>query len=89
MDTQLNFWEALALLIGGNKLSRKWWNGNGMYIYYVPAQNYVPTTDVAKKEFIDTVPYNAYLAIKTVDNTVSMWTITNMDALAEDRFVLE
>lgn len=60
-----------------------------MFLYLVPANSYPAITDVAKKEFGDTVPYQAYIAMKTVQNTVVPWLASQTDLLSEDWFVVE
>ena len=48
----VDFGEAIKLLKNGKKVSRKGWNGVGMYAYYVPANSYPASTEIAKKEFL-------------------------------------
>lgn len=86
----LNFGLALEALQRGHKLARAGWNGKGMFIYYVPANTYPAQTGAAKSHFGDgsMVPYNAYLAIKNVNETVSTWVPSVNDCLAEDWEVL-
>ena len=73
----------------GFKIAREGWNGKGMFVYYVPANEYKTNTDVAKKEFGETVKYNAYLAIKNVNGTVSTWVPSINDCLADDWLIVE
>lgn len=94
MNSELNlvdFGEAIRLLKDGKKLSRKVWNGSGMYAYYVPANSYPALTEIAKKEFGENalVPYRPYLALKTAQNDVATWNPSTSDCLAEDWFVVE
>ena len=85
----VDFGEALKLLKNGKKVSRKGWNGSGMYAYYVPANSYPASTEIAKKEFSEAlVPYRAYLALKTAQNDVAVWNPSTSDCLAEDWFML-
>ena len=81
-----DFGWALQKLKAGMKLSRHGWNGKGMFVYYVQANSYVAQSPVAKEHFGEgaMVPYNAYLAIKNVDGTVSTWVPSINDVLAED-----
>jgi len=76
----LNAWRCLA---------RAWWNGKNMFIYLVDASAYQAQTDAARKHFGDMVPYGAYVAMKTTDNKVVPWTISQTDILANDWFVFE
>lgn len=82
----MNFGQALEILKHGGKVERAGWNGKGMFAYYVPANAYPAQTGVAKAYFGDStlVPYNAYIALKGVDGTVSTWAPSCSDALAED-----
>jgi hypothetical protein len=85
----VSFGEALEALKAGSKITRKGWNGSSMYVYYVPADNYPAQTDAIKGHFVnDLVPYRAYMALKTAQNDIAMWTPSGSDALAEDWFVL-
>jgi hypothetical protein len=86
----VDFGEAIRLLKDGKKVSRKGWNGLGMYAYYVPANSYPASTEIAKKEFGDKlVPYRPYLALKTAQNDIATWNPSTSDCLAEDWFVVE
>lgn len=87
----LTFGLALEALKLGYKLARKGWNGKGMFVYLVPASAYTATTPAAKGYFGSKalVPYNAYLAIKNVDDTVSTWVPSVNDCLAEDWELVE
>jgi len=85
----LSFGAALELLKQGKKVARNGWNGKGMFVYYVPENSYPTQTEVAKKEFGAVAKYNPYLAIKTVNGTVSTWVPSINDCLAEDWEVVE
>lgn len=88
--TQLTFGDALVALKQGKKVSRAGWNGKGMFVYYVPPASYPVQTGAAKSHFGEgsLVPYNAYLAIKNVNETVSTWVPSVNDCLAEDWTIL-
>lgn len=82
----MTFGLAVEALRKGLSVARNGWNGKGMFVYLVPANAYPAQTPVAKSFFGESslVPYNAYLAIKNVDNTVSTWVPSVNDVLAED-----
>lgn len=80
----LDFGKAIESLKAGKKVARAGWNGKGMYVYYVPANSYPAVTDIAKAEFGETVPYGAYVAIKTAQGNVVPWLASQTDVLAED-----
>ena len=90
MPQALTFGDALFHLKKGAKVARAGWNGRGMFAYYVPADSYLVQTEAAKSHFGEAamVPYNAYFAIKNVDETVSTWVPSVNDCLAEDWAVL-
>lgn len=79
-----NFSNALSGLRSGKKWSRTGWNGKGMYLYLVPAAAYPASTDIARAEFGDTVPYQAYIAFKTNHSSVVPWVASQTDLLADD-----
>lgn len=82
----MNFSQALEALKTGQRVMRAGWNGKGMFVYLVPAASYPVQTGAAKAHFGEgaMVPYNPYLAIKNVDETVSTWVPSVNDCLAED-----
>lgn len=82
----LAFGAALAAAENGSRICREGWNGKGMFVYYVPAASYPVQTGAAKEHFGENsmVPYNAYLAIKCVNETVSTWVPSINDVLAKD-----
>lgn len=80
------FGHAVEALKKGFRLSRKGWNGKGLFIYLVPANSYPVQTPAAKSYFgaDSMVPYNAYIAIKGADEMVSTWAPSIGDVLADD-----
>lgn len=82
----MNIGEAVSAMKSGSRVARAGWNGKGMFAYYVPAASYPVQTGAAKAFFGEgsMVPYNAYLALKGADDTVSTWAPSGSDALAED-----
>lgn len=89
MGSDLNFSGALELLLQGKRLARHGWNGSGMYVYFVPAAHYPAQTEIAKKEFGETVPYAAYIAMKTRQGYVVCWTASQTDLLSDDWYIVE
>lgn len=89
-DQALTFGDALHMLKLGKRIARSGWNGKGMFVYYVPANSYQATTETAKQYFKgDLVPYNAYMAIKNVNDSVSTWVPSVNDCLANDWQIIE
>jgi len=88
-ETELyDFSTALDGLKDGKKITRQWWNWKNMYLYLVPAANYPAETEVAKKEFWELVPYNAYIAMKNAQWSICMWSASNSDLLESDWIIL-
>ena len=87
----MDFGMAVAALKLGKRVARAGWNGKGMFVYLVPANSYPAQTGAAKAHFGDgaMVPYNAYMAIKNVNETVSTWVPSVNDCLAEDWQIVE
>lgn len=85
-DGRLSFGHAIVALKAGHKVARAGWNGKGMFIYLVPAASYPVQTSAAKSHFGEgsMVPYNAYMAIKNVNETVSTWVPSVNDCLSDD-----
>ena len=82
----MNFGRALEATKAGQRISRSGWNGKDMFVYLVPPASYPVQIGAAKTHFGENamVPYNAYMAIKNVDGTVSTWVPSVNDCLAED-----
>lgn len=86
-----NFGMAIVLnyLNAWRALSRAGWNGKDMFIYLVHAASYPAQTDIAREKFGDMVPYGQYIAMKTADNVIVPWTVSQTDLLANDWFVID
>lgn len=89
----MSFGHAVELLKAGHRVARIGWNGKGMFLYYVPENKYPASrnehgTMVGVFED-DMVPYGAYIAIKTAQNTVMPWQPSNGDMLTEDWQIVE
>lgn len=82
---------AVEAMKKGKRIARAGWNGKGMFAYFVPAAAYPAQTGVAKEHFGESamVPYNAYMALKGADGTVSTWAPSGSDALADDWVIVE
>lgn len=82
----MTFGLAVEALKQGKAIRRDGWNDKGMFVYRVPGNAYVATTNAAKTYFGEgaLVPYNAYYALKGVDGRVSTWVPSINDVEAED-----
>lgn len=84
----MSFGLAIEAMKVGKAAARKGWNGKEMFVYYVPANAYAATTDVAHNYFGKVVPYGAYLAMKTMDGNVVPWLASQTDMLADDWMIV-
>jgi hypothetical protein len=86
----MSFGLAIEAVKKGARVARAGWNGKGQFVYLVPPASYPVQTGAAKAHFGEgsMVPYNAYLAIKTVNETVSTWAPSVSDCLADDWLIV-
>ncbi len=86
----MTFGSALIALKTGQKVAREGWNGQGMFVYLVPANSYPASTQAMKDYFKgENVPYRAYMALKTAQENIATWSPSGSDALAEDWMIVE
>jgi len=78
----MDFCYALNALKEGQKVSRSGWNGKGMFVFLISDWDY-------KEENRPPYPLLPFLAMKTADNMVVPWLISQTDALAEDWGIVE
>ena len=89
----MDFGKAIEALKDGQRVAREGWNGKGMFLYYVPAASY-PAQRNERGTMIgvfpdDMVPYQAYIAMKTVNDTVVPWLASQSDVLGDDWVLVE
>lgn len=87
----MNFGLAIEAAKKGAKITRRGWNGKGMFLYYVPEGRYPARTDAAKSIAAEDgkVDYGAYIAMKTAQGNVVPWLASQTDILADDWEVVE
>ena len=87
----MNFGLAIEAAKKGAKITRRGWNGKGMFLYYVPEGRYPAITDAAKSIAAEDgkVDYGAYIAMKTAQGNVVPWLASQTDMLADDWEVVE
>ena len=87
----MTFGLAIEAMKKGKKVARKGWNGNGMFLYYVPVGAYKPCTEIATSLVNENglVEYGAYIAMKTAQGNVVPWLASQTDMLAEDWVILD
>ena len=87
----MTFGLAIEAMKKGKKVARKGWNGNNMFLYYVPVGAYKPCTEIATSLVNENglVEYGAYIAMKTAQGNVVPWLASQTDMLAEDWVILD
>lgn len=88
---KMDFGDAIKALKNGKRVSRYSWGvGQEQYLYYVPSASYPVRTEVAVKQWGEggLVPYEAYIALKTVHGTVVIWNASQADMLSEDWLIV-
>lgn len=78
-----DFGWALKLLREGKKLQRAGWNGKGMWIALVPADNW-GASQVAKDSPFQNIATLPWIGIKTADDKFVPWPASQTDVLATD-----
>ncbi len=87
---EMSFGMAVEAARQGYKVARAGWNGAGMFAYIVPANSYPAQTEMIEGIFEnDMVPYREYLALKTAQNDVAMWSPSGSDSLANDWVIVD
>ena len=73
----MDFGDAVRALKDGKRVARKGWNNKGMFLYFVPAGNYSPCTEVAKQLVNEDglVPYAPYWLASQTDILSDDWEI--------------
>ncbi len=85
----MNFGKAIEEIKKGKKLTRKGWNGKGMFIVY---QKGYPDGIPCNKQTAEAYGYEEgtlfkcrpYIQMRCADGTHQMWTASQTDILAED-----
>lgn len=82
----MNFSEALVEIKNGKRVSREGWNGKGMFVFLVPGSVF----KVSRAPLLGIYPegteikYHAHVDMKTADNQVVPWLVSQTDLLADD-----
>lgn len=74
----MTFGLALEALKKGRKVARKGWNGNGQWLFMIPASHWETTRGL---ELLDGRPW---IGIKTVDDCFMPWVASQSDMLSSD-----
>jgi len=87
---QMNFGHAIEALKQGKRVARTGWNGKNMFIFLVDGSRFEMNRAPLNKIFDPgtQVSYNSHIDIKNPDNSISTWSPSGSDALAEDWVIL-
>lgn len=80
-EATFSFGEAVKYLKRGYKVTRKGWNGKGMYLFKSPKMGCQMYEKYTGKEIND---LQEFIAMKTVDDTLVPWLPSQTDVLTED-----
>ncbi|TFH43026.1 MAG: DUF2829 domain-containing protein [Lysobacterales bacterium] len=90
-EVQFDFGMALNWLRLGRKLTRKGWNGKGMFVYLVAGSQF----EVNRPPLLGIYPegtsisYRPHLDMKYADGTCGVWLASQSDMLEEDWMLVE
>ena len=81
----MNFGAALVELKNGGKVTRRGWNGQGMFLYLVPGSTFIAGRPPLDKIFPgEQVAYRPHIDMLTADGTLVPWVASQSDLLADD-----
>lgn len=95
METAYPFEQALVWLKGGRKITRRGWNGQGMYIYLVAERTMEIGSSDETTMLIGINPeglpikYDGRIDMKYANGKYGVWTPTHEDLLAGDWTLLQ
>lgn len=78
-----SFSKALELLKQGDKITRKGWNGKGVWLMLIPKSHWETTRGL---EMLDGLPW---VGMKTVDDKFVPWLPSQTDLLADDWMIAQ
>lgn len=85
VSEDFSFGHAIACLKAGHRVARAGWNGKGMWLTMVAAENYSVNGSLISMH-VDTWPW---IGMKTADNKFVPWLASQTDVLAEDWQIVE
>jgi hypothetical protein len=87
---EMPFGHAVEAMKQGKKVARAGWNDKDMFIYYVPAQQYLTTTEVGTTNFGPKAECGAYICMKPASGPLVIgWLASQTDMLAEDWQIID
>jgi hypothetical protein len=91
LPQHLTFGNAVEALKQGLKVSRKGWNGLGMFLYLVPGSTFKVNREPLLSIYTEgtEINYRPHIDLKTADGSIATWSPSGSDALAEDWIIVE
>lgn len=81
----MSFGSALVALEQGLNVAREGWNGKGMFVFIIQGSNDLATIHkFGFGEYVGEPAFSDTMFLKTADNKLTAWTISQSDALAKD-----
>lgn len=77
---EFDFGLATHLMQKGERVMRAGWNGKNMWLIYIEADQY----ELKAWKYFNATEQLPFIALKTADNNIVPWTISQSDALATD-----
>jgi len=87
----MNLADALEKLKAGERIHRRGWNGQEMFLFYVPAEEIVVSKPPLIKFYSEGTLINQqpFVMMKTAQNTLVPWLASQSDMLATDWDIIE
>ena len=76
----IDFGSAIHLMQLGERVMREGWNGKNMWLILINADDY----ELKAWKYFNATEQLPFIALKTADNKIVPWTISQTDALATD-----
>ena len=82
----MNFSQALDAIKTGARLTRRDWNGHGLFVFLVPGSTFAVNREPLLSIFGEgrMVNYRGHLDLKAVDGSIGVWSPSSTDLLADD-----
>lgn len=89
-ESNMDFGSALEALKHGHRVAREGWNGDRMFLYYVPGSQFKPNRHPLDAIVGDRmVEYRPHIDLMAADGTFGVWTASMTDILSEDWEIVE
>ena len=82
----MDFSEALTQIKKGMRLAREGWNGKGLFIFLVNGSRFTVNREPLLSILGEgtEVSYNPHIDVRRTDGSISTWSPSNDDVLADD-----